>query len=369
MNTIPTQAIELFENRLTIRMIVYICTVFRLIIVKKYIKIIFILACGLISPGAIGAQERLNIDLYSRVDYNYVSGTDASTGELSGFSGRYLIVRADGDLGNGFSYNLSQRLNKINKSTRTFDSTDWIELNYRTPDGNWDFTGGKTVHWVGAYEYDDNPIEVPFFSQYTSHCNPYLLGAIIGRKITCNDRLAFICTESPYDTPDSNHLGYSLEWRGHHGLWHPIYTAGIYEQDYFGPAFQLAFGNLFEWGKFEVKYDYMQRFTADRDTWNHCDFTSALMCRYSLTDNLTIFGKATCDINDNIINFDRTVGCGTRSRMYGAGLEYFPDKKHNIKFYAFALRSVGQFESKENDFTRVSFGIKWKADMLTIKNN
>lgn len=334
----------------------------------KYItKALFALAFSLMALGPIEAQERLKVDFYTRFDYNYVDGTDASTGEFSGFKGRFLMVRAFGDFGNGFSYAISQRLNKINRDTRTFDSTDWVYLTYTTPDGGWDFTGGKVVQWVGAFEYDDNPVEIPFFSQYANHCNPYLLGGIVGKFIGQNDKLSFVFTESPYDTPDKNLFGYALEWRGHHGIWSPIYTASLYEQDAFGPSYQFAFGNEFKWGKWEIKYDHLQRFNGNRSSWHHYDFTAAAQCRYALTDHWNLLAKATCDINDNEVPFDLTVGTGTNNQMYSAGFEFYPDKEHDIKLYGLYIRSVGDFEYLQNDFTRIALGVKWKFNMITIK--
>ena len=57
----------------------------------------------LICPLA-NAQDRLNIDFFTRVEYNYVSGTDGTGGETSGFRGRHIFLRGSGDLGNGFTY-------------------------------------------------------------------------------------------------------------------------------------------------------------------------------------------------------------------------------------------------------------------------
>ena len=334
---------------------------------KSLSKTLLGLAFYLMALGPIEAQERLKIDFYTRFDYNCVSGNDVSTGEISGFKGRFLLVRAEGDLGNGFTYYISHRLNKTNRDVKTFDSTDWAFLTYTTPDGKWDFSGGKLVQWVGAYEYDDHPIDVPFFSQYANHCNPYQLGVMAGRIFSPNDRLSFECNASPYNQPGKNYLSYTLMWNGHHGIWHPIYTANLYEQEAYGPMYQIALGNEFRSGRLNVNLDQINRFNNDPSSLKHLDFMTSLTCRYALTGHWTLFGKATCDYNDNVIPFDSTVGAGTDNRMYGAGFEFFPDVEHNIKLYGFYLRSAGDFEFQQNDFSRIVFGLKWKVNMITLK--
>jgi len=334
---------------------------------KLYEKALLAIAFLLMALGPIEAQERLKLDFYTRFDYNFLSTSENANGEESGFAGRFLMVRAEGNLGNGFSYAISHRLNKINKDIKAFNSTDWAYLTYTTKDGGWDFSAGKVVQWVGAYEYDDNPIDIPFLSNYSSRCNPYLLGAIAGKIFSPNDRLSLICTTSPYDTPEKNLLAYALEWRGHHGCWHPIYTFNISEQEIYGPSYLIGLGNKFELGKWELKYDHLQRFCGEKSSWKHLDFSASCLVRYRLTDHWTLFGKTTCDINDNEVPFDLTVSNGTNNRLYGAGVEFFPDKERNIKLYGMHIRSLGEYANIPNDFSRTCIGLKWKVNMITLK--
>ena len=87
-------------------------------------------SAALISMFA-AAQEAslLKLDIEARVDYSQEYQTGAKLNEASGFKGRYLNIRLDGNLTDKVSYSYRQRLNKPNKDASFFDATDWITLN------------------------------------------------------------------------------------------------------------------------------------------------------------------------------------------------------------------------------------------------
>ena len=320
---------------------------------------------------AANAQERAVLDFYTRVDYNWINGNDIASGEESGFCGRYIFLRGYGDLGNGFKYSFAQRLNTINTNSKNFDSTDWSFLEYTTPGGFWTFTGGKIVMDVGSYEYDSNPIDIPFFSHYVYRVDAYLPGVSAAIHPTANDSFAFLLTRSPYDTDTDNYLGYALEWRGHHGCWHPIYTIGAYEQNPYDMSYQVAFGNLFQWDKGYVEVDYLRRAIigeGDSKPFSHHDYTFASRGALRFTDRWSAIYKVTRDFNNHKCNFDLTLPVNTNNTILGAGFEYYPIKNsQDIRLFGIAIKSIGDFGGIPNEYFRIDLGLKWKINLITVK--
>lgn len=317
---------------------------------------------------AFAEKGFLDLDFYTRVEYNFVSGTDACSGETSGFRGRHIYVRANGDLGHGFSYSIAHRLNNINTVTKYFDSTDWSWLAYTTPDEKWTFTAGKIVMLAGSFEWDLNPIHVPFFTGSVNLVNPYQIGASVSRALTPEDALTFICTRSQYDTELDNCLTYTLEWRGIRDCWQNIYVAQFVEEAAMGGFLQFGLGNIFTLGPLSLDLDLMARTSPFyADSWRHIDMTLNVKLDYPVSDKITLFTKCGYERNDNDIAFDVMSPVGTDTGIASLGLEYFPLGTPDIRLFAFAARSGGYFGGILNRYDRACLGLIWKIDMLTLK--
>ena len=330
------------------------------------ITILLTLFCITLPQTPASAQEKFKLDFYTRVDYNWIDGTDVITDEYSGFKGRYLFIRGEGNLGDGFHYSFAQRLNVKITDNNFFDATDWSFLDYTTPRGGWTFSAGKIVLDVGSYEYDGNPIDIPFFSQYNILIEAYLFGTSVTRHATENDDFMFILTRSPYDTPENNHLAYTLEWRAHHGCWHPIYTIGCSEQDDFDPFMTLGLGNLFKWNNGYLETDFVGRQEYGHRDLSKSSFTTSMRAQYKLTDRTALICKTVFDYNKANI-YDRTIPMNTNTRIYGAGVEFYPVKSEDIRLFGIFAHACGDFGGVPNHYNRIDLGIKWKVNLLSIK--
>lgn len=320
----------------------------------------------LICPLA-NAQDRLNIDFFTRVEYNYVSGTDGTGGETSGFRGRHIFLRGSGDLGNGFTYSIAHRLNNVNSQPKYFDSTDWSWLRYTTPNGNWAFTAGKIVLETGSFEWDANPIYVSVFTPSFNFVNPYQIGVSVARNLGDSDCFSFICTRSMYDTEFDNSLSYSLEWRATHGLWQSLYVAQFIEEPAYGGFLQLGLGNIFTFGPVDLNIDLMTRTSPYySSSWRYLDATLSMKLEYNVTDRLTLFAKGSYERNDNETLFDPMVPSGTATGLVALGVDYYPLASRNIKLFAFAVHSDGYFGELLNRYDRACFGLFWKIRMISL---
>ena len=313
------------------------------------------------------AQDRLNIDFFTRAEYNYVSGTDACSGETSGFRGRHIFVRASGDLGSGFTYSIAHRLNNVNTQPKYFESTDWSWLCYTTPNGGWAFTAGKIVMEAGSFEWDDNPIYVPFFTGSLNYANPYQIGASVTKYVGDNDSFSFLCTRSQYDTELDNSLSYSLEWRATHGLWQSLYIAQFIEEASMGGFLQFGLGNILTFGPIALQVDILARTSPYyASSWSHFDATLNLKLDYAVTDRITLFSKCGYERNDNVVAFDPMSPLGTATGVASLGVDYYPLESGNIKLFAFAMHSEGYYGGLLNRYNRACFGLLWKIRMISL---
>ena len=119
-------------------------------------------------------NELLTLRIEARLDYmqEYVEGNKINNN--SGFKGKYLNIRMDGNLTDNFSYSYRQRLNKPIVNATFFDATDWLTLTYKFK--NWSVSAGKQVVAIGGYEYDKAPIDLYFCSEYWNNIACYQMG-------------------------------------------------------------------------------------------------------------------------------------------------------------------------------------------------
>ena len=100
--------------------------------------------------GLFAQSKPINLRVEARFDSQgeYVDGDMIE--DNSGFKGKFINIRMDGDLGHGVTYSYRQRLNKAHSDQSYFDATDWLKLTYTT--GNWSLSAGKQVVGIGGYE-------------------------------------------------------------------------------------------------------------------------------------------------------------------------------------------------------------------------
>ncbi len=138
-------------------------------------------------------QRVLRLDIQARVDYQMVRQGEMALGSKdytglhidnaqSGFRGKYLVIRADGEIVKGLTYSWRQRLNTLHEDANFFNATDWVYLNYNIR--GWNFQVGKEVVAIGGYEYDRAPIDLYACSVFWNNIPCYALGASVGYDVS-----------------------------------------------------------------------------------------------------------------------------------------------------------------------------------------
>lgn len=317
-------------------------------------------------------QELLNLRFEARGDYQreYVDGS--AVDENCGFKGQYLNVRADGNIGGGFSYSLRHRLNKQHSDASFFDATDWLYLAYRKD--NWELSAGKQVVAIGGYEYDAAPIDLYFCSEWWNNVPCYRWGGTVAYSLNeGKDKLSLQLCESPFRGDSQEEMfAYNLMWVGSHGLFSTTYSVNFVE--YLPGKFvnYISLGNRFSLGRFTVDLDVMNR-AASGQAFIGKDFSVIGKVAWQPTNKLNVFAKASYDVNNADTGKDYLIAPDTEITRVGAGLEYFPlqDNRNDVRIHVVGSYSFGDNTNPAGVLldkqTYLTMGITWRMNLLSLK--
>lgn len=319
-----------------------------------------------------GSLARLGLE--ARVDYMQEYQAGNKINDASGFKGRYLNLRLDGNITDNVSYSYRQRLNKLHLDASFFDATDWITVSYDI--GNWSLSGGKQVVGIGGFEYDGAPIDLYFCSEYWNNIACYQLGASLSwNTASGNDSWMFQFCESPFrrnanNTMNDEMFAYNMMWMSSHGFYSSLYSVNFIE--YLPGRFinYIALGNRFRLGDFRLDLDFMNRAVSAKELFGK-DFSVMCELKWSPADRLDIFAKCTYDRNHSSQTGDWCVTPGTSITRIGGGIEFYPirDSK-NLRLHLNCCHTTGTAAAAgvlRDRQTIIDGGLTWKINMLNIK--
>ena len=140
--------------------------------------------------------DKLKLETRADFTFDYHLGHDTVAPSIDhGFAGKYLVVALDGTIGSKFSYHLRQRLNtpNINFANTFFQGTDWAYLNWNFTD-NFFLSAGKQVVAIGGWEYDTNPVDIYYGTEFWNTVCCYAVGASMNFKDKSGKQTAVIAT-------------------------------------------------------------------------------------------------------------------------------------------------------------------------------
>lgn len=343
-----------------------------------------ILLLGIAVPAVVTAQEAaeprlqdhspeiqsefLRLDVEARVDYGHVSYDGHTSDSQTGFDGRYILLRADGRIADGWTYSWRQR---FNKNYENFKGTDWLYVDYTYR--RWNFNGGKEVVAIGGYEYDRVPTDVYGYSVFWSNIACFQYGASVGYAVSQRDRLTVQVSQSPFATDDRRNMyGYNLMWNGSHGWFEALWSVNLLE---YAPKHYISYislGSRFTLGKMCLELDLMNRAASHQAFWvKDCSVVADL--GYRPTPSWRIFGKYTYDVNRTGTDADLVVLPGTELNMAGGGIEFYPlaTRRSRLRVHACCFYSWGSNASPDalmkHNTVYATAGLTWDMNFLNIK--
>ncbi len=338
---------------------------------RKMLCAAVIAACGVTGMAQDSDQTLLNLKVEARLDYqrDWLDGDVVK--DNTGFEGKFLNIKADGNITDNLSYSWRQRLNKQHSDRTFFDATDWVYLNYNV--GRWSIAGGKQVVTIGGWEYDRAPIDLYGCSVFWNNIPCYQIGGSVAYNFSQADKLSLQLCESPFFTPEDRDLyAYNLMWQGHHGIFKALYSINMIE---YAPGHYInyiALGNKFTAGRVSLELDLMNRASSGQIFFlKDCSVMGELSFRPDPRWNL--HAKMTYDVNHSGSAADLCVLPGTELTMAGAGAEFFPlsNKDHTLRLHANIYYSWGKNANSadvmQNKSTLFDLGVKWSMNLLSFK--
>lgn len=308
----------------------------------------------------------------TRLDYqrDWLDGKTVTSN--TGFQGKYINIRLDGNITDNLSYSWRQRLNKQHSDRSFFDATDWVYLQWNT--GRWTLAGGKQVVAIGGWEYDRAPIDLYSCSVFWNNIPCYQIGASAAYNVTEADKLLFQFCESPFfTTANRNMYAYNLYWSGSHGIFSPLWSVNLLEYAPGRYINYIALGNKFTLTpKWAIELDLMNRAASHQKfLFRDCSVMGEVSFRPD--PRWRLHAKMTYDVNRTKTHADATVLPGTELKMIGGGLEFYPfaKKTGTLRLHANAYYSWGRNANKDdvmhNMTTIFDLGVKWDMNILSIK--
>ena len=332
----------------------------------------FTILCGIITCLLAGnvatAQEnpRVNLRVEARGDLQVEAFGSDVTSANTGFRGKQLNLRLNGNINDSWSYAYRQRMGKPNGDASYFDAVDHINLTYST--NMFSFTAGKQTVAVGGYEYDRAPIDFYFGSEYWYNMDCYQWGVSVSCELgsEAKDVLQLQVVQSPFRSVSPSLFGCNMLWKGSHGWIDILHSVNVMEYARKKFVSFLTLGHQFNMGDFVLQLDWMNR--ADMNDFGFDDFSVMADLSWSALENLNVFAKATYDVNkDNVA--DLCVLPGTELTRVGAGVEFFPIKdSRDVRLhgtYSYAWGQNGNLNGTVGDnHSFVSVGVTWKMSIL-----
>lgn len=338
---------------------------------RKTLLIFCLAAAAFVRAEETATDPLVNLQAEVRLDYQHDWLDGHTVNDNTGFEGKYINFRLDGNITDGLSYSWRQRLNKPHKDASFFDATDWVYLNYDF--GRWSVAGGKQVVAIGGWEYDRAPIDLYGCSVFWNNVPCYQIGGSVSFRPSAADKLTFQLCESPFYTPENRNMyAYNLMWNGRHGFFEAIWSANLLEYAPDRYISYLALGNRFSFGKVALELDLMNR-AASRQTFFLRDMSVMGELAYAPTSRWKVFGKMTYDVNRTHRDADLCVAPGTEMKMAGGGLEFFPlaNGRHTLRLHANLFYSWGSngnsADVMQNKTMLVDFGVKWNMHILSLR--
>ena len=313
-------------------------------------------------------ELRLNTRADFTADYNL--GHDGVAPNFNhGFQGKYLVVGLDGTIGDKFAYHLNQRLNtpNIDFAQTFFQGTDWAYLDWNFTD-NFFLSAGKQVVAIGGWEYDANPIDIYYGTEFWNTVCCYAVGASLNYQDDSGKNLVlFQACNSPFINESMESIySYNLMWYGNFDIFKTTYSVNMIE--YLPGKFinNIALGNKLQFNGVEMYLDVINRGFIDKKQFFGQAITGIYGIGVDIGPKWIVFAKAGYDYNPagvpNIGAYDPNDIPKKNVDFESLGFEYYPMGHRNVRLHLCGSHTSVDGKSK----FQANLGLTWKVDLLHI---
>lgn len=327
-------------------------------------KKVFFIGLLLISALSARAQEfsyEANMESRAALMYN---------GEDLSYKTQQVQTNFYASYGEHLSMRIRTRMYNWSKGANFFDASDYFEF-YYSPDENWTFAAGKGDNRFGSFEYDQRPINFYYLSEFSNNVGAFRWCASAERQAGNLGRIGVQVAQSMYAT---DLIGYNLYLHRFTDKWSAMWSLSAHEYEKDSYMGMVAIGDEYNFGKFKLRLDAIDRFISMDDL---ADWTISARATWAPTDRLQIAFEYAKDVNNTEFR-DAMVAKGSDINQYQFRAEYYPFKENrNIRLHACGAIRQGQtapdiFSSStipvEFSSTSAQVGISWRIIKLHNRN-
>ena len=343
------------------------------------ISILVLFACArVLSQNTKPIVTLDNLQLNTRADFtaDYHLGHDSIAPSTDhGFAGKYLVVALDGNIGEKFSYHLRQRLNtpNIGFANTFFQGTDWAYLNWNFTD-NLFLSAGKQVVAIGGWEYDTNPIDIYYGTEFWNRVCCYEMGMSLNYKTNTgkNHFLLQMCNSPFINAAMQSIYAYNLMWYGNLGIFKTAYSVNMIEYEQGKFINYISLGNKLQFKGVEMYLDITNRASFEQEQFFGQDLTAIYGIGVDIGKKWIVFAKAGYDFNQAQLPntddhsqevYDQYVSPGKKVDFESLGFEYYPMGDRSLRLHLCGSHTSVDGESK----FQANLGLTWKVDLLHLK--
>lgn len=313
-----------------------------------------------------------NLQLNTRADftYDYYLGHDTvASSSDHGFAGKYLVVALDGTLGSKFSYHLRQRINapNIGFANTFFQGTDWAYLNWNFTD-NFFLSAGKQVVAIGGWEYDANPIDIYYGTEFWNTVCCYEVGASLNFKDKSGKHhlLLQMCNSPFINQAMEGIYAYNLMWYGDFGAFKTAYSVNMMEYQPGQFINYVTLGNKLQFNGVEMYLDLIHRASLGEEKFFGQYITALYGIGVDIGPKWIVFAKAGYDYNPaglpNTGAYDPTSTPKEKVDFESLGFEYYPMGDRSLR-----LHLCGSHTSMDGvSMFQANLGLTWKINLLNL---
>lgn len=307
-------------------------------------------------------SDKFNVYLNTQTAFETINSS-ANTDLESGFKINQLRLEFRGNLTDKIFYRLRHRLNK-NTTPSTKDNistaTDFMYVGFKLND-KVAITGGKMGQYWGGFEYDENPIFIYEYSDFSEHITPFMVGGLISYmpnnkhefhlniSNSRNDELENIYGANSGLEKSNSSLAYIFNWNGNL-LDNKLQTrwAVGYQQEAKGYSTKMiTLGTKLNLPKFQMYFDYMRSDedldrmkyakaigTKENDILKDVVYNSFIyQANYQPDKQWNIFIKGTYETTKIGKLPVGAVDTQRKSFGYSTGIEYIPFDKQDLRLF------------------------------------
>lgn len=312
----------------------------------------------------------------NHVDEAYVDirtgfAQSVQSGEYQGgFHVDYLNIHLKGHVSDNIIYVLRHRLTKAAYSEKNpLNATDFAWMTWQASQ-KFSLTAGKHPVWFGSFEFDDDPIDVFYWSKSIADLYQYFTLGVTGTyEVAPFQSISLQFSQSPLSRGITNCFSYSLYWNGRIApFWKTTWSINFVDNELGTMMNYIVLGNRFFIDNLQLDADFINKVAlANQQKPFFSDGAIMLNSKYKL-GKFNLCAKATYDFNEagngdfsagGIGSWDVVVPAGYEAWQFAAGFEYFPLGNKNLRIHAFYDRI-----STLPDRNALELGLTWRFDLF-----